>query len=188
MRIIAGTSRGTRLQEPAEVTRPTSDRVREAIFNVLRHVVPGAKVLDLYAGTGALGLEALSRGAESCTFVDHHPQAIRCLRKNVAKCQFAHARIVEGDSVPFLEKNRHSSYDLIFADPPYFRDGESDHIGALLSLDLPLSPGGILVLEVEAERVTPARDGLTFLKRKDYGKTSVLYFERTAQEPPATSP
>lgn len=187
MRIIAGTSRGTRLQEPAEVTRPTSDRVREAAFNVLRHVVPNAKVLDLYAGTGALGLEALSRGSQSCTFVDSHPQALACLRKNIAKCRFTATRIVESDSVQFLERGRLPTFDLIFADPPYFRDGESDHIGALLALDLPLSEGGILVLEVESERETPTREGLTFLKRKNYGKTSVLYYEKAAATPPATA-
>lgn len=183
MRIIAGSSRGTRLLEPAEVTRPTSDRVREAIFNVLRHVIPDAKVLDLYAGTGALGLEALSRGAQSCSFVDNDARALQCLRKNIAKCRLTPTKVIEGQVVAWLERGRLPAYDLIFADPPYHRDGESDHITALLASELPLAPGGILVLEVESERETPDRTGLTFLKRKDYGKTSVLYYEKETEEP-----
>ncbi|WP_411846595.1 16S rRNA (guanine(966)-N(2))-methyltransferase RsmD [Roseibacillus persicicus] len=179
MRIIAGTHRGTRLKEPANVTRPTSDRVREAIFNVLRHVVPEAKVLDLFAGTGALGLEALSRGSKSCTFVEMDAQALRCLRDNLAHTKFPEGRIVESDVFRFLEKFRDPQpYDLIFADPPYFRNGSADLAGPLLSEPLPLAHEGILVLEVESERTTPEDlPYLNLVKRKDYGKTSILYFE-----------
>ena len=182
MRIIAGTHRGTRLKEPAQITRPTSDRVREAIFNVLFHVVPEAKVLDLFAGTGALGLEALSRGASHCRFIESDSQALRCLRENLAHTKFTNGKIIEGDAIRFLKSNQSQlTFDLIFADPPYFRNGAPDMAGQLLEIGLPLAPDGILVLEVESERETPKSPrGLTLIKRKDYGKTSILYFEKTS--------
>lgn len=180
MRIIAGTHRGTRLKEPANVTRPTSDRVREAIFNVLRHVTPDARVLDLFAGTGALGLEALSRGAASCLFVDNDSQALHCLRQNILHTKFPATKTLEGDAIRFVEGQRNPQlFDLIFADPPYFRSGGPDFASPLLTAPLPLAPDGIFVLEVEAERELPdALPFLTLIKRKNYGKTSILYFEK----------
>ncbi len=183
MRIIAGTHRGTRLKEPAHVTRPTSDRVREAIFNVLRNVIPDARVLDLFAGTGALGLEALSRGAASCHFVDSDAQALRCLRENVAHTKFPHTRIIESDASRYLTGSQQRSlFDLIFADPPYHRNGAPDLAGPLLTSSLPLEKGGILVLEVEAERPSPEElIELELIKRKDYGKTAILYFEKKTE-------
>jgi 16S rRNA (guanine966-N2)-methyltransferase len=185
MRIIAGSCRGLPLDEPADATRPTSDRVREAIFNVLRNVTPEARVLDLFAGTGALGLEALSRGASSCTFVENDPHALTCLKKNIAKSKLPKTRLISDDALKFTNREltiSHEEFDLIFADPPYFRNGSADLAGALLSQELPLSTNGILVLEVEAERTTPRPEALTLLKRKDYGKTSVLYFENSPSE------
>lgn len=180
MRIIAGTHRGTRLKEPAEVTRPTSDRVREAIFNVLFHVIPDAQVLDLFAGTGALGLESLSRGAKSCLFVENDPKALRCLRENLAHTKMSNAKIIEGEAQRFLDRQDHRTlFDLIFADPPYYRNGAPDLAGKLLENPLPLAEGGIFVMETESERPSP--DNLTHLqliKRKDYGKTSIFYFEK----------
>lgn len=180
MRIISGSHRGTRLREPANVTRPTSDRVREAIFNVLRHVIPEAKVLDLFAGTGALGLESLSRGAASCVFVENDSQALQCLRKNLTHTQFTSGKIVETDALHFAANPRSPQlFDLIFADPPYHRNGAPDLAGPLLTSSLPLASGGILVLEVESERPDPENlDGLKLIKRKNYGKTSILYFEK----------
>ncbi|MGJ8725445.1 MAG: 16S rRNA (guanine(966)-N(2))-methyltransferase RsmD [Roseibacillus sp.] len=180
MRIIAGTHRGTRLKEPADVTRPTSDRVREAVFNVLSLVVPNAKVLDLFAGTGALGLESLSRGAASCLFIENDSNALRCLRQNLAHTKFTNGKIIEGDAVKFIENPRGPQlFDLIFADPPYHRNGAPDLAGPLLLAPLPLAPGGILMLEVESERTSPEElEGLKLIKRKNYGKTAILYFEK----------
>ncbi len=182
MRIIAGTHRGTRLKEPAQATRPTSDRVREAIFNVLFHVVPNAQVLDLFAGTGALGLEALSRGASQCTFIENDTQALRCLRDNLTHTKFPNTKVIEKNALHFLTNTQNlPSYNLIFADPPYFRNGNLDLAGQLLSSKLPLVSGGILVLEVESERKTPAdTPTLKVIKRKDYGKTAILYFEQSS--------
>ncbi|MBK1834503.1 16S rRNA (guanine(966)-N(2))-methyltransferase RsmD [Roseibacillus ishigakijimensis] len=179
MRIIAGTHRGTRLKEPAEVTRPTSDRVREAIFNVLRHVVPEARVLDLFAGTGALGLEALSRGARSCHFVEREAQALRCLHDNLRHTGFSTAKVIADDALAYLARvGEEAQYDLILADPPYYRDGAPDLASPLWEKPLPLAAGGIVMVEVEAERETPEDPPfLTLVKRKNYGKTTVLYFE-----------
>ena len=179
MRIIAGTARGTKLQEASESTRPTSDRVREAIFNVLRNVISEARVLDLFAGTGALGLESLSRGSASCTFVENNPRSLTCLRKNIARTKFPQTRVIESDALQFAGNPRNpQKFDLIFADPPYFHHGQPDLVSPLLAEPLPLADDGILVLEVESQRETPEPPNLTLLKRKDYGNTSVLYYQK----------
>src|SRR5881392_796168 len=121
MRVIAGEYGGRRLQTPAGLdTRPTSDRVREALFSILGERVADARVLDLFAGSGALGLEALSRGAAEATFVDSAPAAIRALRENLAALA-AEAELRREDALRFLDgaarARRH--YDLVFLDPPY---------------------------------------------------------------------
>ncbi len=123
MRVIAGRHGGRRLQAPAgEATRPTSDRVREALFSILGARVEGAHVLDLFAGSGALGIEALSRGAAAATFVDAAPDAVRVLRGNLAALG-EEAEVVHGDALRWLRAapRRARQYDLVFLDPPYRR-------------------------------------------------------------------
>src|ERR671914_498164 len=120
MRVIAGRYGGRRLQAPSgEATRPTSDRVREALFSVLGDRLEGARVLDLYAGTGALGIEALSRGAAEATFVDRSAEATRTITANLDKTHLTDsARVVRGDVVRFL-RGPGDPVDLVFLDPPY---------------------------------------------------------------------
>lgn len=123
MRIVAGEFRGRKLHTPKGVQiRPTTDRVREAIFSIIASRIPDANVLDLFAGTGALGLEALSRGAAQAVFVDRGPEAIRLIRANIELCRAqSRARALQGSVLQVIQRlaNQEETFDLIFMDPPY---------------------------------------------------------------------
>jgi 16S rRNA (guanine966-N2)-methyltransferase len=124
VRIVAGQFGGRRLTMPRDTrVRPTADRVREAWMSILADALPGARVLDLYAGSGALGLEALSRGAAASDFVELNPPSLRALEANVAVLQVgAQARVHRGDALRYAERLEAGAYDVAFADPPYTRD------------------------------------------------------------------
>ncbi|HEY6892775.1 MAG TPA: 16S rRNA (guanine(966)-N(2))-methyltransferase RsmD [Rhodanobacteraceae bacterium] len=122
LRIVAGTLRGSRLVVPDRPgLRPTSDRVRETLFNWLMPVIDGARCLDLYAGTGALGIEAISRGAAACTFVESDRALAAGLRENLARLKVEHARVVDGDALATLA-GKAEPFDLVFLDPPFGAD------------------------------------------------------------------
>jgi 16S rRNA (guanine966-N2)-methyltransferase len=150
MRVIAGRYGGLRLQAPkGDATRPTSDRVREALFSILGSRVEGAEVLDLFAGSGALGIEALSRGAAHVDFVDKAGPALRQLKGNLQALRITaeadvHSRDAKGFLQPALERRRH--YDLVFLDPPYRL---ASRLGTELAQPLRdvLAPGGIVISE-----------------------------------------
>lgn len=181
MRIIAGTARGHSLKVPREVARPTTDRVRESLFGLLSAVTEGANVLDLFAGSGALGLEALSRGAASCVFVEQHRGACKTISENLAKTKFSEGRLVNREVFAFLKGER-NSFDLIFADPPY-PDGLSDLAGDLVALDGWhdwLSDDGFLVVEREAHGESPPAQGLDLVKERDYGRSRILIYRRAS--------
>jgi 16S rRNA (guanine966-N2)-methyltransferase len=172
MRVIAGRYRGRRLQAPrGAATRPTSDRVREALFSVLGERVEGARVLDLFAGSGALGIEALSRGAAEVTFVDSAPAAIGAIRANLealgaaGEVRRADARRFLGGAPPAARK-----YDLVFLDPPYRLAGR---LGSELTAALPavLAPGAAVV--AESDRRAPLELGLRILDERRYGDTLI---------------
>ena len=119
MRVIAGEARGRRLEAlpGTEITRPTMDQVKEAMFSIVQFDLPGARVLDLYAGSGQLGIEALSRGAAEAVFVDRRPDAVRLVQENLALCGFTdRARVKSGDALAYLKSGE--KFDLIFLDPP----------------------------------------------------------------------
>jgi 16S rRNA (guanine966-N2)-methyltransferase len=179
MRIIAGEAGGRPLKAPPDGVRPTMDRVKAAIFSSLGELVPGARVLDLFAGSGGMGIEALSRGASNATFVDSNERCIRCIRENLKRGG------VDG-SVQALDAFRYldlyageEMFDVIFADPPYAKNpGDPDHAASLAKsekLAAALSPGGVFVLERQAggkPPESPLRAGRT----KRYGGSEVLYF------------
>jgi 16S rRNA (guanine966-N2)-methyltransferase len=120
MRIIAGKWAGTPLVSPGGRVRPTAEDVRGVLLDLLEPELAGARVADLFAGTGALGLEALSRGARRCDFVEHHPAALHSLKANVAALRLrTRARIFVRDAIPFAERLGEGAYDLVFVDPPY---------------------------------------------------------------------
>lgn len=181
MRIIAGLAKGTILVAPRGDARPTSDRVREAIFSSLGERVIGATVLDLFAGSGALGLEAASRGASAVTFVENARASLDAIERNLesfrrnrgVECQF---RVVRADvfRLPAVE----GLFSLIFADPPY-----GDAAQKVLAQPLPLAPSGLLVLE-SAKRDTLAPGEAWSLKREAiYGDTRVSFLVSAAGVP-----
>ncbi len=174
MRIIAGSRKGHKIDAPpGRRTRPTSDRVRENVFNLLQPWVEGATVLDLFAGTGAMGMEALSRGAERAVFVEADPQACRVIDRNLEKLRLTGARVYQSDVARFLATER-GSYDLIFCDPPY------DEYAALeptLARYLPRLgvEGGLVVLETAAK--TEPQLPLTERTSRRYGAARITLFE-----------
>jgi 16S rRNA (guanine(966)-N(2))-methyltransferase RsmD len=174
MRVIAGEWRGRPLKAPpGAATRPTSDRVREALFSILAGTVPGARVLDLFAGSGALGIEALSRGAAWATFVDSAAPAIRAIEANLEALQ-ATAEVRRTDAVRFLAaaRDRGALYDLVFLDPPY-RDAE--RLAPALSEALPavLAPGAVAV--AESDRRAPLDLTLPLQDERRYGDTLIRF-------------
>jgi 16S rRNA (guanine(966)-N(2))-methyltransferase RsmD len=179
MRVTGGFARGRRFKAPSNEVRPSTDRLREALFSILQHKLPGSRVLDLFAGSGALGIEALSREAASATFVESSRVACRVIEENLVELGFC-GTVTCREVLPFLRTAK-SDYDLILADPPYAKWGREDHAAALLadgSLPRLLAPDGILVVEVEKERSDPPRAGWNFLDRRDYGSSSILLYER----------
>jgi 16S rRNA (guanine966-N2)-methyltransferase len=172
VRVVAGAFGGRRLQAPpGRETRPTSDRVRESLFAVLGDRVAGARVLDLFAGSGALGIEALSRGAAHATFVDSAPAAIRSLTANLSALG-ADAEVRRADARRFLgaasANGRH--YDLVFLDPPYRLAGR---LGGELAAALPavLAPGAVVV--TESDRRAPLELELELIDERRYGDTLI---------------
>jgi pantetheine-phosphate adenylyltransferase len=180
LRIIAGSARGIRLAAVPDSVRPTSDRVREAIFNSLGQFFEDGEVLDLYAGTGALGIEALSRGYEQATFVEKNGRAAHVVRENLARAGFTdRGEVLRGDVAQtigqFLGEGRR--YDLIFVDPPY-RMPSREIRDVLERLAALLTPGGRVVFE---SGDPPAIEAIKNLKgdSRRYGGTVVTFFERT---------
>jgi len=182
LRIIGGYLRGRRLKGPPKGTaRPTSDRVREALFNILSPWVPGCRFLDLFAGSGAVGLEALSRGAVRTVFVEADPRVAAVLRANLS----ASAPDAGWDvyRVPFMQALRDlaakgESFDLVFIDPPYGRGLEEAALRALSDLRL-LAPGGIAVAESARAHLPPDEiPGLSLWRRERYGDTVLSFYRR----------
>ncbi len=175
MRVIAGTYGGRTLKAPpGSSTRPTSDRVREALFSILGARVDGARVLDLFAGSGALGIEALSRGAESAVFVDDAPAAIRAIRGNLEALKID-ANVRRADALRFLgaASGDGAQYDLLFLDPPYRL---ADPLASRLSEALPavLAPGAVAV--AESDRRAPLALDLPLLDERRYGDTLIRIY------------
>ena len=176
MRIIAGSKRGARIAAPKGLaTRPTGDRVREAAFNLIGPV-DGAVVLDLFAGSGAFGLEALSRGAVSATFVDSDRAACTTISDNLQKLSLTGARVVCADAVWTIRRESRT-YDLVLVDPPYERWAEledrlAEHLPRVLAAD------GVLVVETGA-RVEPALP-LALRASRRYGSARLSLFEHTS--------
>jgi 16S rRNA (guanine966-N2)-methyltransferase len=188
MRIIAGTLRGRRLAPPAGTsTRPTSDRVREAIFNVLAHSLAsgrleGARVLDLFAGTGALGFEAMSRGARYCLFVEDDAKARALIRHNGEQLGLlGQIKIWRRDATALGSCAPQPGFDVVFADPPYGR-AMGEKAAAELVRGGWLNPGAVVVIEEAESSVLPDLTGLELLDVRGYGDTKV-HFYRAVQGP-----
>ncbi len=156
MRIISGTARGRKLKEPQGLdTRPTTDKVKESLFNIIQFELEGRRVLDLFAGTGQLGLEALSRGAERCTFVDQRRESAALVRENVKLCRFEdRSQVTQEEALAFLCSCK-ERYDVIFLDPPYKTDLLNQCIEKIARFDI-LREYGIIVCESGTDWTVPS--------------------------------
>lgn len=195
MRIIGGKAGGIALQVPKGEVRPTTDRVREALFSILGECVEGAAVLDLFAGSGSVGLEALSRGAKSAVMVDASRPSCEIIRKNMTKCRLEGGLVQCADAVAFVKREAAGlrRYDLVFADPPYCK-GPADrdfvlelHKAGVAAL---LAAGGLLIAEVQEGWGTGRHDsmeldGLDLADVRRYGKNMLLLYR--SQEAPSPS-
>ncbi len=180
-RVIAGSARGTRLLAPGEGTRPMGDRVKQTLFAILEPNLPGAKVLDLFAGSGAGGIEALSRGAARAVFVERDVTAVRCIGDNLAKARVAErGRVVKGDAVGYLidKAAADGPFDVVLVDPPYAETGLME--GALGRL-------GPAILTIEAVVVakhfwrTPPPESIGLLasvRSRRFGETALTFYRR----------
>lgn len=180
MRVIAGRFKGRTLKTPTwDGIRPTSDRLRETLFNVLAPDVPGARVLDVYAGTGAVGLEALSRGARDVTFVEADRRAVALIRENLARCAVSEGcAIVARDAAEALRRGPVDRFDIVFLDPPYAtpsRDTVVDLAAAHVT------EAGVLVLEHAHRQAPPPVAGRLVLTRTLRQGDSALTFYRAAR-------
>lgn len=183
MRVITGSARGRRLNElKGYDTRPTTDKVKEGIFSAIQFEVEGARVLDLFAGTGQLGIEALSRGAQRAVFVDRRTDAVKLIRENLALTRLEDgAQVVCVDSMAYLNALR-EKFDLIFLDPPYADDLLERAVAHIARFDI-LAPDGIMIAESPAEKELPKLSAPYRVAREyRYGRIKVTLYRRDGEE------
>lgn len=193
MRVIGGHDRGRRLQAPRGLaTRPTADRVRVTLFDILGPGIAGARVLDLYAGTGAVGIEALSRGAARVVFVERAPVALAALRKNLAALGASRgdARVVAGDVLAVLRGlvGQEGPFDLVFLDPPYATTLAAQTLAALPGAGV-CRPGAEVVVQHSTRTPLPTVDGLSAHRRaRQFGDTALTFFRAEGYTPDGSRP
>ena len=179
MRVITGTARGVQLKTPEGLTtRPTSDRVKEALFSIIHFEIPGARVLDLFGGTGQLGIEALSRGAASAVFVDAGEPACRLIRENLKRTRFEReGKVIKSDYLAYLTSCR-EQFDIILLDPPYAEVFLENALKKITEIDI-LQSGGIIVAERPLGKELPWEfDGYTRSRDYKYGKTLLTIYRK----------
>ena len=179
MRVITGSARGIPLKAPEGLqTRPTADRVKEALFSIIQFEVSGAKVLDLFGGSGQLGIEALSRGAKSAVFVDAGEQACKIIKENLKQCKLeGQSTVIKCDYMEFLKRNR-EQYNIIFLDPPYAEVFLENALKCITEIDI-LQSNGIIVAERPLGKELPGDyPGYTRSKDYKYGKTLLTIFRK----------
>ncbi len=173
MRVISGKAKGTVLKAPQGLqTRPTTDRVKEALFDIIQFEIPGASVLDLFGGTGQLGIEALSRGAQRAVFVDAREEACRLIRANLTKCHMdAQAKVIRADYMNYL-KHCQERYQIILLDPPYAEVFLENALKMITEIDI-LQSGGIIITERPLGKELPW-DFSGFTRSRDYRYGKIL--------------
>ena len=179
MRVITGSARGAKLKTlEGLATRPTSDRVKEAIFNIIQFDIQGRRVLDLFGGSGQLAIEALSRGADYAVIVDQSAEAVKVIKDNLKKTKFdQQASVFQMDYLRYLSTAR-EKFDLIFLDPPYAEKSLENALQKISEIDL-LSEGGIIICERPKDKVMPPEvGGLLCSRDYNYGKTAVNLYTR----------
>lgn len=181
MRIIAGKARGRKILSPVGLgTRPTLDRVKESIFNIIQNNVRGSVVLDQFAGTGSLGLEAASRGAKECHLIDMGDDTFSKLKQNIIDLKFEDVCTAhKGNCYNYLEEfaKQGKVFDLIFIDPPYAKDMIPPSIELIKKLNL-LNRDGLIVTKIDSEEeVYEGYEDIVLVKKKKYGNTTVCLYE-----------
>ena len=179
MRVITGKARGIQLKTPeGMLTRPTADRVKEALFSIINFDLPGAAVLDLFGGTGQLGIEALSRGAKSAVFVDQREDACKIIRENLRRTKLeAEGRVVRSDYLDYLRRSR-EKFDIILLDPPYAEVFLENALKCITEIDI-LQSGGIIVAERPVEKELPFEfEGYTRSKDYKYGRVLLTIYRK----------
>jgi 16S rRNA (guanine(966)-N(2))-methyltransferase RsmD len=180
MRVISGSRRGKKLKgfEGDEI-RPTTDRVKESIFNIISQYVPSAAVLDLFGGTGALSCEALSRGAENAVIVDASDESLAVIRENIKMLEFGDVcDIVKSDAVSYLERTD-KRFDIIFLDPPYNKGFIEPVLDAISKRGI-LAEDGVIMLESDSTDMHESVDGLVIDRQRKYGRTYITIYKNAA--------
>jgi 16S rRNA (guanine(966)-N(2))-methyltransferase RsmD len=183
-RVIAGSAKGRRLQMvPGEGTRPISDRAKQALFNLLAAEVVGAAVLDLFAGTGSVGIEALSRGALRATFVERDRLAVNTIQANLRVTGFeSRARVVRSDVFIFLRNDPTAGFDYIHVAPPQYQKLWSDVLRALDARPAWVNPDGVVVTQIDPREFEPLPlQNLTLVDQRRYGNTLLCFYERPGE-------
>lgn len=179
MRVITGKARGVQLKTPdGMLTRPTSDRVKEALFSIINFEIPGARVLDLFGGTGQLGIEALSRGAASAVFVDSREESCKLIKENLKRTKLAgEGTVLRSDYLDYLNRCR-EQFDIILLDPPYAEVFLENALNRITEIDI-LSSNGIIVAERPLGKELPWEfEGYTRSKDYKYGKTLLTIYRK----------
>lgn len=179
MRVITGKARGVQLKTPEGMTtRPTTDRVKEALFSIINFDIPGANVLDLFGGTGQLGIEALSRGAASAVFVDAGEPACKLIRENLKRAKMeSQGRVIRSDYLDYLKRCR-EKFDIIFLDPPYAEVFLENALKRITEIDI-LQTNGIIITERPLGKEIPWEfEGYSRSKDYKYGKTLLTIYRK----------
>ncbi len=180
MRVITGSARGRKLKTPETYDiRPTTDNVKESLFNIIQFDIEGRQVLDLFAGTGQLGIECLSRGAAGVTFVDRDRDAVRIVRENLKSCGLS-APVIQEDALRYLDRGQR--FDLVFVDPPYDSGLYEAVLNRINLVDI-LSDGGIIICEARRERELPEMSA-PYQKGREYcyGKVKLCFYKKELTE------
>ena len=179
VRVISGSARGLKLNTPGDDrVRPTTDRVKESMFNIVQDWVYDSQVLDLFAGSGALGIEALSRGASQAVFCDKSLDSIKIIKSNIEKARVVdRSQIVSGDFKRCLRdmEAKNQSFDMIFVDPPYYEGLFEEVLDTIRSYKI-LKKDGIVIVEHDAKRPIGQVEGLEVYKEKKYGITMLTFY------------
>lgn len=184
IRVIAGKARGRRLKMvPGEDTRPVMDRVKESLFNILSSGVPGSAWMDLFAGTGSVGIEALSRGAARAVFVDHARLAVKTIHENLALTGLAeNALVVRADVFAYLARPPRAHFDVVYVAPPQYQGLWSRTLAALDAQPDWLNPDGIVIVQIDpTEREAVTLQTLEAYDERTYGNTLLWFFERPGE-------
>ena len=184
LRVIAGQAKGRRLRMvPGDVTRPIRDQVKEALFNILGAAVQGSEFLDLFAGTGSVGIEALSRGAVHATFVEKHPAALKTIRENLDLTGFGdRARVVQLDVFEWIKRQSGNSYDFVYVAPPQYSVLWSKAFRRLdQNLEL-INLDAWVIAQINPKEYQPLElEGLVEFDQRKYGRTQLVFYERPGE-------